>query len=496
MNNIYFGIATIALCTIALLYSLKLHQQGRYMLAISLMMLSGFLLRIYTACDFYLHEWDERFHALVTKHMLLHPLKPTLYENTPFPYDYTRWSASHVWLHKQPLPLWTIAYSFKLFGINELALRLPSIVLTTIGIALTYSIARYFADRKAAWFAAFLYCINGFLIELATGRVATDHIDTFFCFSIELSIFFAILYAQKKKTSFNILTGICLGAAILSKWLSALIVLPIWLLLAIDNKLSSKIILPQFILLCAVTIAISLPWQLYIFHYYPLEARYEAAFNYQHIIKPLEGNGGSAFFYIDKIRINYGEYIYLPLLWFIYKTYKKPTTRYVILWVWFGLPFLFFSFVQTKMPGYTAFTAPALFIITAICFYELLQYRTGKWKWLVTIVLLAFIVLPIRYTIERIKPFDKRERSPRWVAQLKALNKIPMKNAVLLNYPAYIEAMFYTNMTAYNYLPTKEAINEIQLKEYDIWINDNGNVPKDVHSLQGVHFIKLLEPMQ
>jgi len=257
MNNIYFGIATMVLCTIALLYSLRLHQQGKYTLSVSVMMLSGFLLRIYTACDFYLHEWDERFHALVAKHLLLHPIKPTLYEFTPFPYDYTKWSAGHIWLHKQPLPLWTIACSFKLFGINELALRLPSIVLTTIGIALTYSIARYFTDRKAAWFAAFLYCINGFLIELATGRVATDHTDTFFYFFVELSIFFAILYAQKKKTSFNILTGICLGAAILSKWLPALIVLPIWLLLVIDNKAQPKTVAFQFILLCVVVIVVS-----------------------------------------------------------------------------------------------------------------------------------------------------------------------------------------------------------------------------------------------
>jgi|GEM_PF-2475173 len=29
--------------------------------------------------DSYLHEWDERYHALVAKNLLLHPLKPTLY---------------------------------------------------------------------------------------------------------------------------------------------------------------------------------------------------------------------------------------------------------------------------------------------------------------------------------------------------------------------------------------------------------------------------------
>lgn len=495
MNNIYFGIATILLCTIALLYSLRLHQQAKYKYSIFSMMLGGFLLRIYTACDFYLHEWDERYHALVAKHLLSHPLKPILYEKTPLPYNYTQWTANHIWLHKQPLSLWAIALSYKFWGINELALRLPSVLLTTIGIALTYSISRYFTDQKAAWFAAFLYCINGFLIELATGRVGTDHVDTFFCFFIELSIFFSILYAQKRKISFNVLAGISLGAAILSKWLPALIVLPIWILLATDNKLPHRTAFIQFILLCVIATLTFLPWQLYIYHYFPAEAHFEAAYNYRHIFSPLEGHEGNIFYYIDRIRINYGEYIYLPLLWLIYKTYKQPNLRYFMLWIWFGLPFLFFSFVQTKMPGYMAITAPALFITSAICFHDLLQYRKDKWRWLINIILLVFIALPIRYTIERIKPFDKKDRAPQWIVQLKALNRIPMKNAVLLNYPAYIEAMFYTNMTAYSVLPTKEAISGLQHKGYEVWINDNGNIPEDIHNLQGIYFIKLLDPL-
>lgn len=70
-----------------------------------LLMLCGFALRLYSSCDFYLHEWDERYHALVAKNLAGHLLLPTLYDNPVLPADYRDWTHSTVWLHKQPLSL-------------------------------------------------------------------------------------------------------------------------------------------------------------------------------------------------------------------------------------------------------------------------------------------------------------------------------------------------------------------------------------------------------
>ncbi len=72
-----------------------------------------------------------------------------------------------------------------LFGVNEIALRIPSIVLTTTGILLMFFIGSYFINKKAGYLAAFLYSINGLIIELTAGRVATDHIDIFFLFFVQ-----------------------------------------------------------------------------------------------------------------------------------------------------------------------------------------------------------------------------------------------------------------------------------------------------------------------
>ncbi len=162
------------------------------------------------------------------------------------------------------------------------------------------------------------------IIELTAGRIATDHIDIFFLFFIEIAIVFSILFAQKRKLVFNVLTGVSIGAAILSKWLPALIVIPIWLLIVIDSeKFKTKEIIFHFIILITTCCLVFLPWQIYIFDAFPLEAKWEASFNFKHITEVLDERTGPIYYFIDKIRINYGELIYLPLIWFLWKYIKK-----------------------------------------------------------------------------------------------------------------------------------------------------------------------------
>lgn len=484
-----FGLLTVAFCTIGYFYSWKFHVRNNFKDAVLLLILCGLALRIYTSTDFFLHTWDERYHALVAKNFIRHPLVPTLYDNPVLPYDYKSWVSNHIWLHKQPLPLWTMATSMWLFGVNEIALRLPSIILSVLGIWLTFFIASYFFNKKIGYLAAFFYSLNGLIIELAGGRVPTDHIDLFFLFFTELAIAFCIVFVQKQKTIFNVLAGLCIGAAILSKWLPALIVLPIWLLIVTDSGLfKPKQIIFQFLILIVTCVLVFMPWQIYIFNTFPLEASYEASFNVKHLTEAIEERTGPIYYFINKIRINYGELIYLPLLWFSWKTFKnlKDKKRLAIL-TWFLVPLIFFSIAKTKMQGYLLFTCPALFMITAEFWFILSDYRINhKMKWFFNLVLFLLIALPVRYAIERIKPFEQSDRSPHWVTDLKKLNDKKIKNGVLLNYDKPIEAMFYTNLTVYRELPDKKIINELLERGYTVIINDSGNIPGEVITIDGV----------
>jgi len=496
MENLIFGILTVLICTIAYSFAFKLQRKEKYDLGIILLMLCGLLLRFYTASDLFLHAWDERYHALVAKNLMRHPLLPTLYDDPILAYDYKSWISNHVWLHKQPFSLWTIAGSMQIFGVNEIALRLPSIILTTIGIWLTYSIGRFFFNTRIAFLAAFFYSISGLITEMAAGRDAVDHVDVFFLFFIQLAIFFSIQFIRKEKTIFNILTGITIGLAILSKWLPALIVLPIWLLIVYDSgKYSFRSLLFQFAIVLAYSIIVFLPWQIYIHHTFPLEASWEAAFNFRHLSEVIEGRTGPFYFFLDKMRINYGELIYLPFIWFIWLSFRNiKNYKRLALSVWILVPLIFFSSVQTKMQNYILFIAPALFLITAGFYYEVLKYRAEhKYKWIFSLILILLIALPVRYTIERTKAFENRDRNTQWAQDLRDLNDKMIGKAVIFNYDRPIEAMFYTDMIAYNSLPEKNVVDNIIEKGYTVIINNKDKIPEDILSVPGVIIIDISE---
>ena len=492
MNDQILGIITLAFCILGYYLSYQYQKKSNYITAVLLLMLCGMALRLFTSADFFLHSWDEVFHAVASKHLMHHPFIPTLYDTPVLPYDYKNWTGNHIWVHKQPLPLWTIALSMSIGGINEIALRFPSVLLTTIAIWLTYYIGTYFYDKKVGYLAAFLFSINGLIIELAAGRVPTDHIDVFFLLFVELSVFFSIIFIRKKSFLFIFLTGLSIGGAILCKWLPALIVLPIWLLIAIDSKeFSIKAIVLYFLALVCIAVCVFLPWQIYIHHAFPIESNWESGYNMKHITEVLDNQGGPLYYYLNKIRINYGELIYLPLIWFCWLVLKDyRNSKRLALFIWCYIPIIFFSLIKTKMQGYILFASPAIFIISAAFWYALYErqkdmatgiknYKLQKWGSLLLLILL--IGLPVRYCIERVKPFQKN-RSPQWVKDLKTLEQRNLKTGVLFNYDKPIDAMFYTDLTVYSSIPDKNTIEELQKKGLTILINDNGNIPQDIIS--------------
>lgn len=74
---------------------------------------------------------------------------------------------------KPPLSTWLSAASMSLFGVNEFAARLPSLLLMLGCGALVYLLAGIRAGRDAALWAAMLFLSTG-LVFLAAGAVMTD----------------------------------------------------------------------------------------------------------------------------------------------------------------------------------------------------------------------------------------------------------------------------------------------------------------------------------
>ncbi|MDR3667183.1 MAG: glycosyltransferase family 39 protein [Ignavibacteriaceae bacterium] len=492
LSNQLWGIITIILDASLFWFAYLTAKKENYSLSISLIFLAGLILRLFAGMDYFLHPWDETYHALVAKNLLNHMFVPTLFEHPVLNFDYKDWTANHIWVHKPPLSLWLIMLSLKLFGINEIAVRLPSIILSSIGIFLTYYIAKQFYNEKVGLLASFFYAINGVLIELATGRNPTDHPEILFVFFIELGIFLSVYYLKHRSLLVIILIGLATGCALLTKWLPGLIIIGVlFILLTYHESWKQAMIKCSVALLVAA--ALALPWQIYIFSAFPREAAWESYFNYRHIIEPLEGHTGSLFFHFILFPRIFGQLAPIALIMFFYTFYnKKYSIATIALTFWFLLPYLFFTYVATKMQGYVMMSSPAIFIIIAWAFWlvkdNLKNSSYRIWK---IIFLILLIALPVRTLIERIKPFTKTDRSELWAVRLRELNlQIPQSNAVVFNVQHNIEAMFYCNFTAYPFIPSNDQILQSILKGYSVYIIDSPSIPAEIRNNNKITFLK------
>ncbi len=427
------------------------YRHGNIKLALVAIILAGLGLRLFCALDPMLHPWDERYHGLVAKNMMTDPFVPKLYPEQVLSYDYKNWTANYVWLHKQPLPLWTMAASMKIFGVSEFTLRLPSILLSTFSIFLTFWIGRFLSSsERVGLLAAFFLSINGLVIELASGRVSTDHVDTFFMLLILMSLFFILLNVKRAKKIWLTLAGVFCGLAILTKWLPGLIVFPLYLIINFKHKKYLELFL-EMVWMLFVTILVALPWQWYAYANFPLEYNWEQDYNTLHLFEGLEGHGQPWWYFIDRIRITINELIYLVFGWFVFQIFKskKINKEHLFLLTWLLIPFLIFSAAATKMQGYLLFTFPGWFIVMGMFIEKLLtvQPTSSKLKKGYLLIVGAMMILALRYGLERVKPLE--DHSAERSMKIKLTQKKYSPNTVLFGVEHPIEWMFYNEGLAY-----------------------------------------------
>ena len=465
-------------------------RHSKYALALALIILCSLILRVYLSWDPYVHDWDERYHALVAKNMMDRPLRPMLYRDPVLPYDYRNWLANHVWVHKPPLPLWTMAAGMSLFGVNEAGLRFPSVLLSTLAVLLTYGIGLRLFSRKVGLLAAFLHSIHGMIIELTAGKIATDHIDLFFLFFVELAVYLVVVQRKRKTMGGAALIGLAIGLAILCKWLPALTVIALWVILDMDSLRLRPVLCLAMILVVMVLVA--LPWQVYIHARFPVEAAWETQFNLRHVTQALDGHGGPITYHFNVLVRSYGELILLPLVWLGVQSFRKVRDRKrLFLLAWIAIPFVVFSVFKTKMQAYTVFAAPALFLLTAVFFYYLKSVaRRLKPRWVAAVCLVLLIGLPVRYSIDRLRIFRYQERSPHWVSEIKKLRGTLPDKTVIFNTSRPIEVMFYTNYVAYDHAPSEEEKEIVHRKGYALAVMDGPNIPAALKADRSVILIR------
>jgi len=467
--------------------------------------------------DPFLRLWDEQFHALVAKNMLKNPLKPTMYFDPVMDYDYKNWSGNFVWLHKQPLFLWQIAISLKIFGLNEIAVRIPSIIMHAFAALMIYRIGKISCNKNTGYYAALFFTVAYYPLGLIAGNYATDHNDVAFLYYITASFWAWFEYQNSHKKYWIILIGVFAGSAVLVKWLVGLLIYAVWFIsLGIEDKkqwFNGKNYLPilgSFL----ITLLVFLPWQIFILAQYPNEANYEFAYNTKHFFEVIEEHGGSFWYHIQQISELYGPGKAVPfvlLFGLIVLFVKSNSKKYAVAIISaIFIVYLFYSLAATKMPSFCIIVSPLIFIglgSFADSIFNFINHLI-KSKTLQKIVVsvlsitLCFSLLDLN-KIEKNHTFREEGKAYNRNIDLKEMQEIKeIKNilgegkyVIFRKSPkdfSHIPMMFYTDYIAYDFMPDENNIERIKKKnEYKIVIIDNGELPEFISNDKDVKIIKI-----
>jgi 4-amino-4-deoxy-L-arabinose transferase-like glycosyltransferase len=462
-------------------------------LSILFLILTALFINSFAALlDPYLNLWDERFHALVAKNHMNHPLMPTLFDNPVVNISYYTWTNSHIWLNKPPLFLWQIVLSYKLFGVSEFSLRIPDVILGTILVIIAYRSGKLLANKRVAYLAALLIISSNFLIELISGRKELDHNDFSFLVYISLSIWSFIEYIYTKRKIWIILIGIFSGMAILCKWLVGLLIYFGWFIYKVQEKKLKLLAFKNLSCSLFITLLIAIPWQILMFIKYPIEAKITYQLYFNHVTDALDGHNGTHWYYLEMFNNSYGNlalYFVIPSFIILYRKMTNKKLFFSLLSMVI-IVYLFFSFSTTKMEAFTIVVAMIIFIAFAslidFIFEKILSFKISKILAQSIFFIAISVFIMYRFNIELLQAEHTSWKKENNLYRMQINNKriftslkFPSNTALFNIKRHYIEAMFYTGLPSYDFIPTKEQYYELlQKKEVlAIFKPDDGALP-------------------
>lgn len=478
------SILLIIIASVPALISLYLYFVKRNLKsALVFLVLSGFLLRLLMAfIDPYLHDWDERFHALVAKHMMTFPFKPMLRVTPIMPFKIEDWCCNHIWLHKQPLFLWQMALSMKFFGINEVALRLPSVFMGTISIFFVFDISRYWTKNlNVAYLAALFLTFSFYQLELTSGRYGSDHNDIAFSFYVTASIWGFIKYLKSNYSiKWGLLIGVFVGAAVLNKWLTGILIFGGWtLFLLISKELRRDSLKWKHLVFSIITaVIVFLPWQIYISTKFPVESSIMYEYNRKHIFEVVEGHRGDIWYYVNSAKQAYGKFLLPFILLGIYSLVKDKSISKKLSIAFLSMVVVIYGFfsiiVQTKMSAFTYPVNSIIWTLIALGLFEL--FFVIKIERISKFAIQSVLLLLMIYTVKpwRISEYRDRsngERNKKIHNTMVYLNLDKDKetfNRVILNCKSFdnLELMFYKDVIAYSWFPHQETLDSLLSSGY------------------------------
>ena len=371
---------------------------------------------------------DETRYAVMSRDLLHHNWNFLMLNGVPF-------------IEKPPVYFWITAFSIKLFGFHEYAIRLPMSILATLTVFFTYYIGKKIKTPKFGFYTATIMMANVFFIMLT--RVAI--IDMVFTALLTWTIYFGLLTEfvkdNNKKwcwTAFYL----CMSFAFLAKGLLA-IVFPCAIIgiHRIINKSVKEIFKPQYFLSGLVLfLLINLPWHLAMYKEYGFEFIwvYFILHHFERLVNAdALGKTRPFLYFIPVFFVGFLPWS-LHFIGAIVDFFKKKMfkDKYVLFFaIYFIIIFGLFSAASGKLPTYVLPAVPPAAFLTAYFIYA----KDLKWLKIPTYIsilatVVALIVLrTVVYTggTNELVEFSKTAQNSEY--HLITYN-MQIKPAIFLNY--------------------------------------------------------------
>jgi 4-amino-4-deoxy-L-arabinose transferase-like glycosyltransferase len=279
------------------------------------------------------------------------------------------WLSPHyggqLWFDKPPLFYWLTALAMRLFGVSELAARLPSALMGVGLVAATYALARraFPGTPRAGLWAGFVLatCVQFFLLA----RAAVT--DMTLAVTLTLALLGLFAWAQTGRGRWMVLAGAMTGLAALTKGPVALVLVGVqaigYLLLTRQAK---RLLSPALWGGFALCLVVGLPWYLVMVHLHGqlfIQGFLEAN-NVTRYLQAEHKETSNPFYYFAIFPVFFFPWtLLLPSLLIAAGARKRLSQSTLFLVLWSVLVFGFFSISQTKLVTYIFPMFPAVAIL-------------------------------------------------------------------------------------------------------------------------------------
>lgn len=306
----------------------------------------------------------------------------------------------HPWFEKPALYYWAAAASFRVFGINEFAARLPAALAALLATLAAARAALRSYGLDAAWLTLLLMPTT--VASIGLGRAATP--DMLFSALLMAAAVCAAETLERNRPSLllRLAFGIFLGLAALAKGPAALALaggaVLLWALVTRQWRAVFRLVHP----LCLTAFAVvALPWYVICALRNPDFLRvFIIQHNVSRYFTPVFSHIQPFWFFIPILLAAVAPWTVLlfPIALRAIKRAQTDqgwrTSPALFYACWAIFPILFFSFSESKLPGYVLPAVPPLILVVAATLPRFFAPPDQKFRWWIA---LAGCTLPVPF---------------------------------------------------------------------------------------------------